>query len=244
MIPATTIPAAAATAVNHSNDRITILGFGSLLSERSARITFPALANFRLARVRNYRRIFAHATSIFLQRGIAHLPSQQMSSLSVESCPGSDGFVATVFDVPNDSMMQDGIPSLAFLEREEEFDIIQVPFEEMEEVYRDNGDATTHPKIGIRFGTGRKTLVCVPVPYIFVTATWPPRTWVTCASIPFWTRPFWSTARQRSANMWQSIQKFWIRNHPPNSKNDTVDNMNARFMINHRFTLYVHTSLL
>jgi hypothetical protein len=38
---------------------MTIAGFGSLLSETSARSTFPNLQNFRLARVRGFRRVFA-----------------------------------------------------------------------------------------------------------------------------------------------------------------------------------------
>jgi len=43
--------------------------------------------------------------------------------------------------------MEDGIPSLAFLEREEEFDIIQAPYEELDEGIKtaasDDDDATT-----------------------------------------------------------------------------------------------------
>ncbi len=34
---------------------ITVLAYGALLSERSARLTFPALSNFRLARVQVLR---------------------------------------------------------------------------------------------------------------------------------------------------------------------------------------------
>ena len=49
----------------------TILGFGSLLSEASSRTTFPDLTNFRLVRVRGWRRVFAHAAAIFFERGIA-----------------------------------------------------------------------------------------------------------------------------------------------------------------------------
>ena len=49
---------------------ITIIGFGSLLSERSARVTFPTLTDFRLARVPKYRRVFGHPASIFFQRQI------------------------------------------------------------------------------------------------------------------------------------------------------------------------------
>ena len=52
-----------------NDDTITILGFGSLLSEQSSRTTFPDLTNFRLGRVRNYRRVFGHPASIFFQRG-------------------------------------------------------------------------------------------------------------------------------------------------------------------------------
>ncbi|KAG7364978.1 hypothetical protein IV203_038181 [Nitzschia inconspicua] len=104
---------------------ITILGFGSLLSERSSRMTFPELQNFRLGRVPNYRRVFGHPASIFFQRGIANLETKEISSLSAEPCPGHAGFVCSVFEVPNSDMMsENGVPSLAFLEREEEFNIL------------------------------------------------------------------------------------------------------------------------
>jgi hypothetical protein len=117
-------------------DMITILG--SLLSEKSCRVTFPNLHNFRLGQVPDYRRVFAHPASIFFQRGIANLDTLQMSSLSVEYDKGNVGFVVSVFQVPNDGMMmmQGGgnggmVPSRAFLEREEEFDIVQVPYNEL-----------------------------------------------------------------------------------------------------------------
>ncbi|PUZ54958.1 hypothetical protein GQ55_5G173600 [Panicum hallii var. hallii] len=51
--------------------RISIVGFGSLLSERSARSTFPDLEGFRVAALRGFRRVFAHAAPIFFERGIA-----------------------------------------------------------------------------------------------------------------------------------------------------------------------------
>ncbi|KAJ4775975.1 Trigger factor [Rhynchospora pubera] len=51
---------------------ISICGFGSLLSERSARSTFPHLLNFRLAQLRGFRRVFAHVAPIFFDRGIAN----------------------------------------------------------------------------------------------------------------------------------------------------------------------------
>lgn len=114
---------------NEEQEYITILGIGSLLSERSSRMTFPHLQNFRLGRVSNYRRVFGHPASIFFQRGIANKETLEMSSLSAEYVEDDNAtFVCTIFDVPNTDMMEDGIPSMAFLEREEEFDIITVPY--------------------------------------------------------------------------------------------------------------------
>ena len=109
-------------------DYITILGFGSLLSERSSRMTFPDLQNFRLARVPNYRRVFAHPTSSFIQLGISNMETLEMSSLSAEYVEGHSSFVCTVYEVPNNDMMEGGVPSKAYLEREEDFNIITVPY--------------------------------------------------------------------------------------------------------------------
>lgn len=39
--------------------------------ERSARSTFPDLINFRVARLNGFRRVFAHVTPVFFERGIA-----------------------------------------------------------------------------------------------------------------------------------------------------------------------------
>lgn len=134
-----------ATTVNRDEDTLTILGIGSLLSERSARTTFPDLQNFRLGRLPNYLRVFAHPADIFFQRGIADLATKQMSSLSVEPREGAECIV-TVFEVPNKDMMEDGIPSQAFLEREAEFDIVLSPFFELDE---SPPRFTTEPKEGI-----------------------------------------------------------------------------------------------
>ena len=111
---------------------ITIIGLGSLLSERSSRLTFPTLANWRLARVEGYRRCFAHPAAIFFERGIADLAAKRICSLSAEPCEGAS-FVCSVFDVPSDGLMENGAPSMAFREREEEFDLQMVPYTELGE---------------------------------------------------------------------------------------------------------------
>ena len=133
---------------NNKNDDVTILGLGSLLSKTSSKTTFSELKNFRLGRVHNYRRVFAHPASIFFQRNIVNYDTLEMSSLSAEYCPGAS-FVCSIFEVTNQNgeFMQKSndndsrnnsndigegnfVVSMAFREREEEFDIAMVPYED------------------------------------------------------------------------------------------------------------------
>ncbi|KAJ4783386.1 hypothetical protein LUZ62_034632 [Rhynchospora pubera] len=97
---------------------ISICGFGSLLSERSARSTFPHLINFRLAQLRGFRRVFAHVAPIFFDRGIANPHTGEISSLSVEPCQ-HELLIVTVFEIN----IHD-VPS--FITREEEFRFLAV----------------------------------------------------------------------------------------------------------------------
>lgn len=128
---------------------VTILGFGSLLSEKSSRSTFPNLTNFRLGRVKNYRRVFGHPASIFFQRGIANMETLEISSLCAEFCGGHEGFICSVFEVSNEKgefssiESNEFVPSMAFREREEEFEIILVPYLEKE------SSSSHHDKKGI-----------------------------------------------------------------------------------------------
>ena len=100
----------------------TILGFGSLLSEQSSRLTFPDLENFRLVRVPDYRRLMQHPASIFFQRGIADPQKMNWCSLSAEPCPGSS-FVACAFEV-----VFEGEQRAAYELREEEFHVVSAPY--------------------------------------------------------------------------------------------------------------------
>ena len=168
---------AASSSSSSSSKTITILGLGSLLSERSSHLTFPNLQNFRLGRVQGYRRVFGHPASIFFQRGLANVETKEFSSLSAEpvAVEGSDGdgdgdgdntgdvgFVCSVFEVPRNEIMTDPtnddgvdnnvgsrsentescseIPSQAFLEREEEFSIIHVPYIELDPAFTCSDD--------------------------------------------------------------------------------------------------------
>ncbi|KAJ8766341.1 hypothetical protein K2173_022400 [Erythroxylum novogranatense] len=103
---------------------ISIAGFGSLLSERSARSTFPELVNFRVARLNEFRRVLAHVAPIFFERGIAKPETKEISSLSVEPCEG-ETLIVTVFEIKESE-----IP--AFMERELEFRFLAVVPETLE----------------------------------------------------------------------------------------------------------------
>ncbi|KAG6396338.1 hypothetical protein SASPL_142486 [Salvia splendens] len=101
-----------------SDELVSVCGFGSLLSERSARSTFPDLINFRIAKLNGFRRVFAHAAPIFFERGIAKPETKEISSLSVEPCE-SETLIVTTFEIQKSE-----IP--AFIEREHEFRFLAV----------------------------------------------------------------------------------------------------------------------
>ncbi|XP_076902113.1 uncharacterized protein LOC143556743 [Bidens hawaiensis] len=103
---------------------LSICGFGSLLSERSARSTFPDLVNFRVAKLNRFRRVFAHVAPIFFERGIAKPETKEISSLSVEPCEG-ESLIVTVFEINKSE-----IPS--YIEREHEFRFLAVKPETLE----------------------------------------------------------------------------------------------------------------
>lgn len=107
--------------IANGDGEISICGFGSLLSEKSALYTFPNLRNFRVAVLRDFRRVFAHVAPVFLERGIANLETKELSSLSVEPCVG-ESIIVTVFEI---SVAE--VP--AFIEREHEFRFLAVTVE-------------------------------------------------------------------------------------------------------------------
>ena len=120
---------------NVDGEYVSIIGIGSLLSERSSRMTFPNLINFRMAKMTGYRRIFCHPAPIFYKRGIAKPDTKELSSLSAERLMNTDYdvdpklkneiVIVTTFQIPKDE-----IP--AFVEREEEFDFSIVDVQDIE----------------------------------------------------------------------------------------------------------------
>ncbi|XP_031742582.1 uncharacterized protein LOC101211619 isoform X2 [Cucumis sativus] len=105
-------------AIFSDSDYISVCGYGSLLSERSARSTFPELINFRIARLNNFRRVFGVIAPIFFEHDIAKPETKEISSVFAEPCEG-ETIIITVFEIKKFE-----IP--AFIEREFAFRFLTV----------------------------------------------------------------------------------------------------------------------
>ncbi|KAL5065465.1 hypothetical protein RYX36_027202 [Vicia faba] len=97
---------------------ISVCGYGSLLSEKSARSTFPNLINFRTARLAGFRRLFSVVGPVFFTHGVANLKTHEIVALSVEPCEDQT-LIITVFDLNKTE-----IP--AFIQREREYSFLSV----------------------------------------------------------------------------------------------------------------------
>ena len=113
-----------------------MLGYGALLSERSSRLTFPDLQNFRHVRVRGYRRVFAHPHLFLVQQGLVDpAATRQLASLSAEPAPSNVSFLAAAFDVDlNDEQRA------SFIQRELEYKIEAVPYYSIDNDSSDNSN--------------------------------------------------------------------------------------------------------
>lgn len=80
-------------------ETLTIIGFGSLLSEASARRTTPRLTNYRLVTVTGYRRIFNKAGIVFISRFGASRDDRAIASCATRY-DGSTRIVCCAFDIP------------------------------------------------------------------------------------------------------------------------------------------------
>ncbi|CAJ1400643.1 unnamed protein product [Effrenium voratum] len=110
------------------SEMVTIIGFGSLLSKKSALMTTPSMQGFQYVRVKGYQRQFAHPAPIFFERGaypgIAKPDTKEIASLSTRpSCESS--FVACAYQIPKSEWEP-------LAEREEEFEFIEAAFEPLE----------------------------------------------------------------------------------------------------------------
>lgn len=95
-----------------------MVGYGSLLSEQSARETVPNLENFRLVEVPGYRRIFNKVGVVFFSRHDVPRDSLEIASCSTEEAPES-AMICSQFEVSEQDF-------LSLYEREHRFRWIEV----------------------------------------------------------------------------------------------------------------------
>ncbi len=84
---------------------ISVVGFGSLLSEVSARETVPALANYRLVRVPGYRRVFDKVGIVFISRHGESPDSLELASCSTEADANCE-IIAAQFECSEQDFLQ------------------------------------------------------------------------------------------------------------------------------------------
>lgn len=102
---------------------ITIVGYGSLLSESSARQTAPSLKNFRLVYVEGYKRIFNKVGVVFFERGIQDEDGTYVSSCATR-CDPDIKMVCCAFECNEEDLMK-------IYEREHRFRWIDVEFSDV-----------------------------------------------------------------------------------------------------------------
>lgn len=97
---------------------VSIIGYGSLLSETSARETVPGLQNFRLVEVKGYKRIFNKVGVVFFSRHQADPLSIEVASCSTLEDPSSS-VICSQFECSDEQYQ-------ALYEREHRFDWVNV----------------------------------------------------------------------------------------------------------------------
>ena len=80
-----------------------VAGYGSLLSEASARETVPELTGFELCRVRGYQRVFDKVAMVFFERHGASEDRRDIAALSTFEAPGAE-MIGCRFEVPDAAM--------------------------------------------------------------------------------------------------------------------------------------------
>jgi len=101
-----------------SSEEVTIVGYGSLLSEKSARASFPNLRNFRAGLVKGYRRVFNKVGVVFIENGLANWETMEVSSCSTTKSDNDD-ILVTVFEIPKNEYPE-------FKHREHRFRFVEV----------------------------------------------------------------------------------------------------------------------
>ena len=90
-------------------EHITIIGYGSLLSERSARRTFPTLSHFRIGRLRGFKRIFNLVSVSLLRFHKVDPSSLELASVAARPLTADETdmlppMIVSAFEVPRSEL--------------------------------------------------------------------------------------------------------------------------------------------
>ncbi len=106
------------------DQNITILGLASLLLEAWARKTCPNLMNFRLARLKGYKRVFNKTDSFLIRNDLLPGNSNAYACISAVPCDDTSDLIVSAFEIPLTEWAY-------FVQREFEYRLVSVPFTEM-----------------------------------------------------------------------------------------------------------------
>lgn len=109
-------------------ERVTIIGFGSLLSEESAKRTCPSLRNFRLGKVQGYSRVFNKVDPKSECLDSAHIASWALMAKQ------NSATLITLFEIDKEDYP-------AFARREVDYDLRCVQYSELETGQKGQGIA-------------------------------------------------------------------------------------------------------
>ena len=90
-----------------SSSHVTIFGYGSLLSESSAKRTCPNLTNFRVASIKGWERIFSLVSVSQLKNGNANVEENQIAALAVRKSTNPSALcIGTLFDIEEKDLLE------------------------------------------------------------------------------------------------------------------------------------------
>ena len=101
---------------------ITVVGYGSLLYEASARKTVPQLKNFRLVEIEGHKRIFNKVGIVFIQTGLVGENSLYLSSCATRPDNNST-IICSAFECNDEDFLE-------IYDREHRFRWIEIPVKE------------------------------------------------------------------------------------------------------------------
>jgi Inositol 1,3,4-trisphosphate 5/6-kinase ATP-grasp domain len=127
------LPASIRACGTTSHKRVTIVGYGSLLSEWSARASMPTLENFRIAAIDGYKRCFHLVSMSAIRKKRANWITKEVAAVAAQEIQyenpdaqsaDQEPMIVSVFDIPYSELP-------AYCTREQRYNFVSVPIREL-----------------------------------------------------------------------------------------------------------------